>query len=125
MLRIPDKRNRNIDYEVCGDSAYAYHENKRIGFVETSGLLEVDHHGPLPAVITGWEVEHAYRRAGIATQMIKLLVEELGVLDPGQGNIGIGGQNALTDEGEYTVEHCQKLGLVHLFPDEVDDYDDE
>ena len=126
MIKLQDKKGREIHYAIEADSASAYHEGKKIGFIETSGVRDIDDRvPPMPAEIRSWEVDLDYRRAGIATRMVKLLVEELGMLDPGDKNIGIGGRNALTSEGEYTVRYCQKLGLINTFADEVNDCDED
>lgn len=126
-MNFTDKRGRTVEIEVHGDSVYAEHNGKRVGFVETTGLQEVDERTEgLPAEITGWEVDEKYRRAGIATALVEALVEQLGTLAPAQKNIGIGGMNALTDEGEAITRHCQKLGLIYPFAEEKpDDFYDE
>lgn len=111
-----DKKGRSIAIDVDELRTNAKFEGEEIGFVTTTGLQDVhDHCPPMPAEITGWEVFPGFRRAGIATEMIRLLSEEIGMLLPGKRNIGNGGQNALTDEGESTVRYCQKLGYVYPF----------
>ncbi len=127
MQTFNDKKNRLIYIELDETSAEARFKGKRIGFVTTTGLQEIDARVPLrPAEITGWEVEPDFRRAGIATEMVRLLYEQLGMLLPGNRNIGIGNQNALTDEGEAAVRYCQELGYVCAFeedsPHPEDDY---
>ena len=114
MAIFTDKFGRDIEIEVNGDCAEAFHNGRKIGDVITTGLREVDERYSMPALITGWDVDFAYRRAGIATELVKALVEDLGVLAPAKHNEGIGGLNALTDEGEAITEHCQKLGLIDL-----------
>lgn len=119
MPEFIDKQGRAIELEIDGDCAYARHNGNLVGDVITTGLREVDHPMPPdPAKITGWNVSAEYQGAGIATEMVRLLVEQLGVLAPGVHNIGIGDLNALTDEGEAITRHCQKLGYIYPFQDE-------
>jgi hypothetical protein len=121
-----DKQGRTIEIEVSFDRASATHNGHEIGFVETTGRREIDERGmDEPAEITAWDVNLDYRRAGIATEMIKALVDELGKLIPPAKDIGIGGMNALTGDGEAITRHCQSLGLIYGFPDERPEYDDE
>lgn len=123
-----DKKNRKIKIKVDDYSAHAYHDGKEVGFLETTGLREIDKRcEPYPAEITGWDVKPAYQRAGIATEMVKRLVDEIGMLAPAAKSQGIGGQNALTNEGEALTAHCQKLGLIYDYPADLgyDDHYDE
>ncbi|MDX0157863.1 GNAT family N-acetyltransferase [Sinorhizobium meliloti] len=121
MSIFRDKKGRTIHITVDLDDAAARHNGKQIGFVTTTGLQDDDERlAPMPAVVTGWEVDEEYRRAGIATAMVEALVEQLGKLAPAEKNIGIGGQNALTDEGVALTRHCQKLNLMYEFPNEYE-----
>ncbi|MDW9814281.1 GNAT family N-acetyltransferase [Sinorhizobium meliloti] len=121
MNSFQDKKGRTIHITVDLDDAAAWHNGKQIGFVTTTGLQDEDERlAPSPAVVTGWEVDEEYRQAGIATAMVEALVEQLGKLAPAEKNIGIGGKNALTDEGVALTRHCQKLNLMYEFPDEFD-----
>lgn len=116
MTKWTDKKGRDIDIEVSENNVYAYHQSKKIGEVTTTGPIEVECHVyDEPPKITGWEVDEAYRRAGICTKMVQLLVEEVGMLQPADRDMGIGGQNALTTDGEYINRHCQGLGLIYPF----------
>lgn len=113
-MNFEDKAGRTIVIEVIGDKAEAFHGDRKIGFVETSGIEESDHGlAEAPAQITGWEVDPNYRRAGIATAMVGALVVELGTLAPAPRNVGLAGQNSLTVDGEHITRHCQELGLIH------------
>lgn len=126
MAVFRDKAGRDIRIEVVGDCAYAYHDSNQIGDLFTTGRIEVDERTEdLPAEITGWNVNPDYRNAGIATEMVRQLVNEIGMLAPGKKDRGIGGENALTDDGLHTTLKCQRLGLVYPFPDEVDLDSDE
>ena len=117
MLTFIDKKQRHIKIEVSDFSAEAYFSGKRIGDLHTTGIQEIDLRcGPLPATITGWDVDRDFQRAGIATELVRLLVEEIGPLAPGKQNMGRGGENALTMEGMELTLHCQSLGLVLPFP---------
>ena len=124
-MTFVDKQGRVIKIEVSLDRASAVHYGHEIGFVETTGRREIDERGmDEPAEITGWDVHSDYRRAGIATEMVKALVDELGRLIPPAKDIGIGGMNALTGDGYAITKHCQSLGLIYEFPDEQPEYDD-
>lgn len=120
MVTFIDKLGRTIEIEMLGDMAYAFEGGKRIGFVETSGQIELEH-GWEPPKITGWELDPNFRRAGIATEMVRLLYEENGELQPADKNQGIGDVNALTGDGMAITRHCQKLGYIGPFPDELED----
>jgi GNAT superfamily N-acetyltransferase len=121
MVAFRDKAGRDIRIEVDGDCAYAYHDGKKVGDLITTGRREIDERSPdIPAEIAGWEVDKAYRGAGIATEMVSQLVEEIGTLLPGKRDRGIGGENALTDDGLHITLKCQELGLIYPFPDDVD-----
>lgn len=125
MPYFTDKKGRKILIEVFGDDAYAQFEGVTIGDVRTSGLREVDPRvADLPAQITGWDVKREFQRAGIATEMVRLLSEELGTLVPAERDIGQGDKNALTDDGYWLTVACQKLGYVYPFPEESD-FEDE
>lgn len=129
MIIFKDKRDRTIEIEADDTAAYASHDGKEIGFIETTGRREVDLRKPdLPPKIIGMNVNPEYRRAGIATKMIELiwLENEEQALEPADKNIGIGGLNALTDDGEKLTICCQKLGYILPFPSErfpEDDFD--
>ena len=119
MRRFVDKKGHEILIEILSEDASAYHNGKKIGNILTTGPQNIDDRiPPLPAEITGLDVSEEYRRAGIATEMIRLLSEELGMLLPGRHNIGVGNHNALTDDGEALTAHCQKLGYISAFSDE-------
>ncbi|MBN9316958.1 MAG: hypothetical protein J0I99_14545 [Devosia sp.] len=122
MHRFIDKAGRLVEIDMLGDVAHAYSNGKCIGFVETTGQIELEH-GWEPPKVTGWELHPAFRRAGIATEMVRLLYEEHGELQPADKNQGIGDVNALNDDGMAITRHCQKLGYIGPFPDEVDDQD--
>lgn len=119
MFKFTDKKGRIICIEVSDCCADAYFSGKRIGDVQTTGIQEVDDRcDPFPAQITGWNVDSEFRKAGIATEMVRLLCEEIGQLSPGRRDMGRGGENALTDEGMGLTLHCQALGFVLPFPDD-------
>ena len=119
MVIFKDTKNRKIEIAVDCVTATASHNGKQIGIVETTGLIEADKRSPFqPAEIIGWNVDSNYQRAGIATEMVKLLFEELGEMIPPKFNMGIGGQNTLTDEGLAITIHCQQLGYIYPFPEE-------
>jgi hypothetical protein len=118
MSEFVDKKKRVIRIEA-NDNAYAYHDGKQIGFVTTTGQIEIDNRQPLlPPQITGWEVDKAYRRAGICEEMVRQLFEIWGVMAPAEKNMGIGDVNALTDDGMAITMRCQELGYIGPFEDE-------
>ncbi|MCL7999051.1 hypothetical protein M8994_12420 [Brucella sp. 21LCYQ03] len=120
MAIFIDSEEREIDIRIHGCNAYAYHEGKQVGDVQTTGFIEVDERfEDEPPKITGWDVKPEYQRAGIATEMVRRLVEEIETkLQPADKNVGISGQNALTDEGEALTEHCQRLELIFPYQEE-------
>lgn len=119
MVKFTDKKGREIDIEVDYANACAYHDGKQIGDVLTTGPREVDQRVPdLPPKITGWEVQPDFRGAGICTEMIRLLADEWGPLEPPEKDAGIGDVNALTSDGMAIARKCQDLGFVLPFEDE-------
>lgn len=117
ILIFEDKTGRTIKIEVSGDKAEAFHGDRQIGFVEASGREDGDNGmNYRPAQITGWEVDVDYRRAGIATAMVRALVVELGQLLPAPRNTGISGKNSLTNDGEQITIYCQSEGLILPHP---------
>ncbi|WP_425419622.1 GNAT family N-acetyltransferase [Oricola indica] len=119
MVEYTDKKGRKIFIDLDGCNATAFYNGNQIGEVTTTGLREIDTRtAPLPAKLTGIFVDDDYQRAGIATEMIRWLHEDLGELCPGDHNIGIGDQNAMTDAGEAVTRRCQDLGYVLPFPNE-------
>lgn len=114
----------NIRIEVDGPDAFAYHEGEQIGEVETTGEDDLGHGQIVPPTIRYMHVRDEYRRNGIALELIRALYEEFGMLQPADRNIGIGGINALTDEGEALTRRAQDEGLVAPFPEERPEDDD-
>jgi hypothetical protein len=126
LSNFVDKFGRHIEIEVCGDCARACHEGKNVGDVSTTGPREVAPNFPYqPAQVTGWNVDAEYQRAGMATEMVRQLVNELGVLEPAKKDIGVSGINALTAEGMALTIRCQSLGLIYQFPDDTPPEDNE
>lgn len=130
MINFKDKQGRTIEIDADDSRAYATHEGKTIGSILTTGPRDEDPRQPVfPPKITGMDVNPKYRRSGIATEMIRLIWHENGeqALEPADKNVGRGGLNALTNDGEALTAHCQKLGYILLFPSErfpEDDFDD-
>ncbi len=116
---------RNIRIEVEGDDAFAYDGGDQIGEVTTTGEDDLGRGQRTPPTITYMHVDEDYRRNGIGMALIRALFEEYGQLAPAQRNIGIGGINALTDEGERLTRRAQAEGLIYPFPEEKLDEDDE
>ena len=119
-----DGQTANVRIEVEGDDAFAYDRGDQVGEVTTTGEDDMDHGIIHPPKITYMHVEQEYRRNGIGIAMIAALANEFGALAPADRNIGIGGMNALTDEGERLTRRAQELGFVHDFPEEQPDFDD-
>lgn len=127
MTDFIDKQKRTFRIDA-DENAYAYHNGKQIGFVETTGPREIDARvADLPPKIKGWEVEKDYRRAGICEEMVRQLYEIWGVMEPAAKNVGTGEVNALTDDGMAITRRCQARGYIGPFDDELPprDYDDE
>ena len=59
-----------------------------------------------------------FRRAGIATQVVRFLFQEISPSFPGKRNLGRGGENTLTEKGMGLTLHCQEIGFVLPFPDD-------
>lgn len=70
-------------------------------------------------------VDEDYRRNGIGLALISELAKVYSTLLPASRNIGIGGQNALTDEGEALTRRAQVEGLIAPFPVETSECDDQ
>jgi len=125
MTDFADKRGRTIKIDV-DECAYAYHNGKCIGFVETTGPRDIDPRTTdLPPQIIGWEVDEPYRRAGICEEMVRLLYEQWGTMDPAEKNVGVGDVNALTADGMAITRRCQKLGYIAEFADERPPHDQD
>ena len=120
MCSFTDKKGRHITFEVSDCCVDAYHNGSRIGEIITSGVDDMGHGQFHPARVETWDVNSDYQGAGIGMEMVRLLVEYagLGKLLPGQINIGIGGMNALTDEGEGFTRACQAKGYILPFPED-------
>lgn len=114
-----------IRIEVEGGDAFAYDGGDQIGEVTTTGEDDLGHGQITPPTITYMHVDEKYRRNGIGMALIRALFEEYGQLVPAHRNIGIGGVNALTDEGERLTRRAQVEGLIFPFPEEKLDEDDE
>ncbi|MFB0691944.1 hypothetical protein ACA106_15630 [Agrobacterium pusense] len=126
MPIFTDKLGREIDIEVVGDHAEARFNKEFIGDVRTTGPQEVDERmPPLPPEIIGWNVRPEFRRAGIATAMVRMLYEEFGPLSPAEVDVGQGNKNALTSEGYDLTVACQKLGYIFPFPQDRGFDDDD
>lgn len=113
-----------VRIDVNSQDAFAYHGSEQIGEVTTTGEDDLGHGCIVPPTITYMHVDEEYRRNGIGLALIRALAEEFGMLQPADLNIGIGGINALTDEGEALTRRAQKDGLIALFPEERPDDDD-
>ena len=124
MTPFTDRYQRVIDIEVDFCDAFARHDGRTIGSVRTTGSEFVDDYtNETAAEITGMHVDEGYREAGIGTELLRQLSDELGALAPAQKNTGIGGLNALTDDGLALTRKGQKLGYILPFPDEQEHLD--
>jgi GNAT superfamily N-acetyltransferase len=126
MVQWTDRHGRQIEIEVVGDGAQGFHEGVRVGWVDTTGQVEIDDwHWSTPE-ITGMFVNEQYQRAGMGLRLIEELYRHYGEqLVPAAKNIGMGGLNALTDDGLALTRRAQAAGFVAPFPDEVEDRDDD
>lgn len=80
MSDFIDKKDRTITIDA-DESAYAYYGGKQIGFVTTTGPIEIDDRlPPMQPQITGWEVDKPYRRAGICEELVRQLHEIWGTM---------------------------------------------
>jgi GNAT superfamily N-acetyltransferase len=116
---------RIIRIEVEGDDAFAYDGGDQVGEVTTTGEDDLGHGQLTPPTITYMHVDEDYRRNGIGMALIRALFEDYGQLAPAQRDIGIGGINALTDEGENLTRRAQAEGLICPFPEEKLDEDED
>lgn len=122
MAHWSDRYGRLIEITSDGTDAYAYHEGRQVGHIETTGQREIDRGAWWPPKITGMNVDDDFRCAGIGLKMIEELYKEAGEqLEPADKNIGIGKVNALTDEGLRLTERAQEKGYVLPFENETDD----
>ncbi len=127
MSDFLDKQGRLIRIEVDDSTAYAYHNGRKVGIVLTTGLQEVDDYtAPEPAKILNWDVDSAYQRAGIASEMVRQLVDEIGTLIPADPYMGVKDDYALTPEGLRLTQALQAQELIYPFRSEPDDcYNDD
>lgn len=125
MTTFKDKKGRTIVVEITNGCAIAYHDGKEVGDICANDGYDIGHGYMMPPKLTGMNVHADYRRAGVGIKMLELLSEELGKLAPGEFNIGIGGLNAMTDEGEALTRAGQAAGYVLPFPKDENNQDDE
>jgi GNAT superfamily N-acetyltransferase len=118
IVRKTSGEQVTVSIEVDGQDAFAYCDGQQIGEVRTTGEDDLGHGCITPPTITAMDVDHEYRCNGIGLELIKALVEELGVLLPADRDIGIGNQNALTGAGERLTRRAQAQGLVAPFPED-------
>lgn len=118
-----EKVTVRIDVDV--QDAFAYDGAEQIGEVQTTGEDDLGRGCIVPPTITHMHVDEDYRGNGIALALIRALAGEFGTLQPAQRNIGIGGLNALTDEGEALTRRAQEEGLIAPFPEELPDGADD
>ena len=107
-----------VRVDVEGDDAHADCGGDKIGDITTASGSDLGRGHRVPPTITHMHVDEEYRRNEIGLAMIRALVAEFGILRPAEKNIGIGGLNALTDEGERLARRAQAEGLIVPFPDE-------
>jgi len=112
-----DRSSRNIRLEDEGLKICAYHNERRIGWIEFD---ESDHAG---TYLWGMEVEPAYRRAGIASAMMKIAAQTYG-RDFGRPSFSAqGGSSAscsseyFTQEGALFFRYCIENDIVDDRPD--------
>lgn len=124
MDAFTDKRDRTISIEADEEGALAYHDDKKVGEVNTTGMRQDDDRFPAIAPkITFLDVDKEYQRAGTGTEMIRQIFEQTGLLYPADPHLGLGDKNALTEDGMALTQHCQSLGYIRAFQQERPDID--
>ncbi len=118
MADFTDTKGRTIGIQNDGDSVEATHKGVKVGEIVTTGIRDLGHGQDMPAKITFMNVEANYQHAGIGTEMIRQLVDELGMLLPAHRNIGEEDSGALTDAGMALTKRAQALGYVLRFDEE-------
>ena len=110
-----DKSDREISFEICLNIV-AHIDGERVGQIEFD---EDDQGHPY---LFHMEVKEDYRRAGIATEMIRLAALEHGrrfgrpsLL--AQGGAGKSSSEYFTQEGAALIYHCIEKDIIDDVPD--------
>lgn len=117
-----DAQGRTItivsDYDVS-----AYHDGRQIG------SIEFDEHNGFPRLFA-MNVDAAYQKAGIGTEMMKCAAEIHGTRFGKPSELAVGGLHANSDsyytpEGLALVRRCIREGILEdTEPSDHEDYDD-
>lgn len=105
-----DRAGRRIVIDDHGDDVIALHEGKKIG------RIGVDHHDEGP-ILWSADVKPEYQRAGIATEMMKLVAELHGRRIGKPVLNAVGGSQAeahtyYTEEGAALVRRCLRDSIL-------------
>lgn len=119
FISFVDKRGRTIKISWDND-VYAYHNGKEIG------KIGIDHPDGGP-ILWSIDVDMAYRRSGIATEIMKVVADMYGK-DIGKPSFtAVGGKNAnsedyYTQEGAALIASCINKGILidTDYPDDID-----
>ncbi|EAU54905.1 GNAT family N-acetyltransferase [Mariprofundus ferrooxydans] len=121
-MAFVDLAGRSIEIESDGDDIKAYHNGKCIG------CIEFDHPNDFPT-LWGMNVESAYQKSGIGTQMMRVAAELHGKLFAKPSFCAVGGKHAssdsyYTEEGAALIRRCIREGILED-TEPTDDFNDE
>lgn len=115
-MEFIDKAGREIDIEFDGTDAIATHSGKEIGKVSFD-FVDEDYR-PGKFKLFGMNVIDEYRRAGIATELMRVAVEEIGYDFERPDFLAVGGSNAqssdeyFTDDGAVFFKYLIRVGII-------------
>jgi hypothetical protein len=119
FISFVDKRGRTIKIS-WEDDVYAYHNGKEVG------KISIDHPDGEP-ILWSIDVDSAYQRAGIATEMMRAVADMYGK-DIGKPSFtAVGGKNVnsgdyYTQEGAALIASCidKEILIDTDYPDDID-----
>lgn len=115
-MQFIDKKDRVIKIEFDGRDAIANHLGKEIGTVSFD-FVDEDYQ-PTKLKLCGMNIIHEYRRAGIATELMRAAVADIGKDFERPDFLAVGGSQArssdeyFTDDGTAFFQYLIKSDVV-------------
>lgn len=99
-MQFIDKKGRVIEIEFDGVDSIAAHKGKEIGKI--SFEFEEFDHRPGKYRLFGMNIDAEFRRAGIATELMRAAVADIGGDFKRPGFLAVGGSQATSSEDYFT-----------------------